>query len=297
MTGETSRLLPALAAAITGIQIGAAIVASRYVIDQTTPGMLALLRYAIGACCLIPVLLATGGWPRFARRDLLPMALLGIVQFGVLVALLNFAVQHLTAARAALLFATFPLLTLLLGAALGRERLSLRKSLGVAATILGVAAVLGEDVLTRGEEASWIGEIAALASAACGAACSVLYRPYLQRYDALPVSAFAMLASVGALGLLAAAEGGFSSVLAFTPAGWAAVIFIGLSSALGYFMWLWALGRLSPTRVTVFVALGPVTATLLGWLLLGEPATLGTWVGLALVALGLWLALRGRAAG
>ena len=42
----------------------------------------------------------------------------------------------------------------------------------------------------------WWGELAVLASAGVGALCSVLYRPYLQRYPTLPVSALAMGASV-----------------------------------------------------------------------------------------------------
>ncbi len=41
-------LLPAAAAATTGILVGAAMVATRFVIDQTSPASLALLRYVIG---------------------------------------------------------------------------------------------------------------------------------------------------------------------------------------------------------------------------------------------------------
>jgi EamA-like transporter family len=105
------KLLPAAAAAATGIQVGSAIVATRYVVDQTGPVSLALLRYLIGFCCLLPPVLlsARPGW--FARRDLPAIALLGITQFGILIALLNYGVRSIPAARAALVFATFPLLT------------------------------------------------------------------------------------------------------------------------------------------------------------------------------------------
>jgi drug/metabolite transporter (DMT)-like permease len=118
-----------------------------------------------------------------------------------------------------------------------------------------------------------------------------LYRPYLRRYPTLPVSAFAMLAAVGFLAVLAAGEGFFAAPPRFTPGGWLAVLFIGVSSGLGYYLWLWALTHATPTRVTVFLALGPVTATGLGALLLGEPVSAATIAGIALVALGLWLAL------
>ena len=48
--------------------------------------------------------------------------------------------------------------------------------------------------------------------------------------------------------------------------------------------------------VTVFLALNPVTAALLGWLVLGEPLQPSLLAALVLIALGLWLATRAPAA-
>jgi drug/metabolite transporter (DMT)-like permease len=278
------------AAAATGVQVGAAMVATRFVVDQTDPASLAMLRYIVGFLCLVPALLAAGQPLRFERRDVAPIALLGIIQFGALIALLNFGLKFIPAGRAALIFASFPLLTMVIAAALGRERLSLAKTAGVLLTMLGVGVALGEKAARGSGDSAWLGEAAVLGSALCGAACSVLYRPYLRKYPTLPVSAFAMLASVGFLAILAAGEGFFTSPLRFTAGGWAAVLFIGFSSGVGYFLWLWALGHASPTRVTAFLALSPITAALLGGLLLHEPVTTGSLLGLALVALGLWVA-------
>lgn len=272
------------------MQVGAAIVATRYVIDQTDPVTLALLRYAIGALCLIPFALAARRVP-WRQRDLLPIAVLGIVQFGIVVALLNYALQTLSAGRASLIFATFPLITMLFAAVLGHERLTLARSAGVGLTVLGVGLTLGEKAFLP-DGGGWLGEAAVLLSAASGALCSVLYRPYLQAYDPLPVGALAMLASVGFLAVLAAPQGFFVEPPALTTGGWLAVVLIGLSSGVGYWLWLWALRNSSPTRVTVFLALGPGTAFLLGALFLGEPASLLSLLGLAAVAIGLWLAHR-----
>src|SRR5205085_11050351 len=138
-------------------------------------------------------------------------------------------------------------------------------------------------------------EVAVLASALSGAVCSVLYRPYLRKYPALPVSAFAMLASVAFLAVLAAGEGFFGTRPRFTPGGWLAVLFIGVGSGVGYYLWLWALGHASATEVTVFLALSPVTAAVLGAWLLGERVSAASVVGLIAVVAGLWLACRPRA--
>ncbi len=280
------------AAASVGIQVGAAMVATRFVVEESGPATLAMFRYAIGALCLLPLLRWQRQPMRFARRDILPIAALGIVQFGLLIALLNYGLAFIPAARAALLFASFPLLTMLVAALLGRERLTLPKTAGVLLTLLGVALALGDKLLEPGRSEHFIGEAAVLLAAFCGAVCSVLYRPYLQRYPTLPVGAFAMLASVGFLAILAFWEGAFSGWAGYSAGGWAAVLFIGLSSGIFYAVWLWCLRHASPTRVTIFLGLSPVAAGLLGALLLGEALTLPLLAGLAALIAGLWLAHR-----
>jgi drug/metabolite transporter (DMT)-like permease len=215
--------LAILAAAVTGVQVGAAITATRFAVDQIGPASLAFLRYAIGAACLAPVFFS--GRMRFARADIVPIALLGIGQFGLLIALVNLGLKSVPSARAALIFASFPMLTLLFAALIGQERLTATKLGGVALTILGVGFALGDRTMGGG---TWAGEFAVLAAAAIGAVCSVLYRPYLKRYPTLPVSAFAMLAAVVALAIPAMLGDLFTAVPKLNAAGWAAIVFIGL---------------------------------------------------------------------
>jgi drug/metabolite transporter (DMT)-like permease len=272
------------------VQVGAAIVASRFAIAEVPPLTLAMLRYAIGFLCLLPFALPVLRGMRLPpARDLLAMAALGTGQFGILIALLNAGLESVPAAPAALLFSLFPLLTLLLGAALGREMVSLRLLAGVLLSIAGVALSLLPK-LQAGHAGHWWGEAAVLASACVGALCSVLYRPYLQRYPTVPVSAFAMLASVLFLAVIALGEDWPARVRGLSPSAWAVVAFVGLSSGIGYFWWLYALKHESPTRVTVFLALNPVTAALLGWAWLGEPLPAQMLGALVLIAAGLALA-------
>lgn len=277
--------------------VGAGIVASRFVVAEVPPLTLAMLRYAIGFACLLPFALPPlrAALAVLRGRDLAAMAALGIAQFGILIALLNWGLLHVGAAQAALIFSLFPLLTLLLAAALGHEQVSRGLLAGVLLSIAGVALSLLPK-LQAGHAGGWWGEGAVLASAAIGALCSVLYRPYLQRYPTLPVSAFAMLASVFFLAAAALGEQWPQRVAALAPASWAVVVFIGVSSAVGYFWWLYALKNESPTRVTVFLALNPVTAALLGAALLGEALQAHLLLALALIAAGLWLATRAPAA-
>jgi len=119
----------------------------------------------------------------------------------------------------------------------------------------------------------------------------VLYRPYLRRYPTLPVSAFAMAAAAAALLVPAALDDLFVAPVHLSAGAWAAIVFIGLSSGSFYVVWLWALKTIAATRVTVFLALSPITAALLGTFL-GEPLTPALAAGVACVAADLWLANR-----
>lgn len=279
-----------LAGATTGILVGAAMVATRFVITQTEPASLALLRYAIGTLGLIIPLLMIRR-VTFARRDLLPIALLGIGQFGILVALLNYGLQYIGSGLGAVLFATFSTLTMALAAALRLETLTITKMAGVVLTTAGVGFAVSDSIVlpdTGGN--NFMGVIAVLASALTGAICTVFYRPYLVKYPPLQVSVYAMLASVLFLLLPAAGEGFFTVLPDFTLGGWLAVLFIGLASSLGYYTLLLALKHASPSRVAMFLALGPVTATAFGAGLLNEPITPLFLLGLAAVVTGLWVA-------
>jgi threonine/homoserine efflux transporter RhtA len=60
---------------------------------------------------------------------------------------------------------------------------------------------------------------------------------------------------------------------------------------LRYYLWLWALNHTTPTNVTVFLALSPITATLSGALFLSERITGVIVLALVCIAGGLWIAL------
>ena len=268
-------------------------VATRYVVDAAGPGSLGFLRYLVGLVCLVPALWLRP-WRRIAGRDLLPIGLLGIGQFAVLIVLLNYSLLHIPAARASLLFSTFPLMTMILSAVLGRERLTMTKVGGSLVTVGGVAIALGGAAMTAQPEhgSVWLGTLSALGAALCGALCSIFYAPYVARSSALHVTAFAMFVAVLALAGMAAAEGFFATWPSFTAGEMAAIAFIGVSSGVGFFLWVYALGNAPPSLVTLFLGLGPVTAALGGTALLGEPLPVAALLGLGCVLAGLWWALK-----
>ena len=220
------------------MQVGAAITATRYVAADISPASLAFLRYAIGVACLVPAV-ALAPRVRFARADILPIAALGIGQFGILIALLNYGLKTVPAGRGALIFASFPLITLVVAALLGHERVTLRKIAGILATLAGVALALGDKILRRGLRSP--ANSRSSASAATGAICSVLYRPYLRATRRCRSAPSRWRRRRAALLVPAALDDLFVAPAHLSASAWAAIVFIGLSSGGFYVLWLWAL--------------------------------------------------------
>ena len=120
---------------------GTAAAITRYLVGGADPITLAILRWGIGFACVLPVALSLRvRWP--PRRDWPAVALLGLCFFGLFFVLYNIAIGYTTAARASLALATLPLQTMVVGALLGIEPLTVRKSVGVGVAVLGVGARL-----------------------------------------------------------------------------------------------------------------------------------------------------------
>ena len=179
-----------------------------------------------------------------------------------------------------------------MGAAMGADQVSIRKSAGIILTIAGVAVSVGASIdLTNTGTDQWIGMAAVLGSAIIGAICSVLHRPYLQRNPLLPVSLLSMAAAVIFLGVLAGFEGLYSSWPGYNTIGWKAVLFIGAGSGVGYLSWLYALRHMPASNVMAFVGLGPPTAVVLSAIFLDIPLKITDGFGFVLILTGLYIAL------
>src|SRR5215467_1097635 len=138
MSRNNIGVLAALASSAVG---GVAGGATRFVIHVTDPVTLGVFRFGTGFVILLPVaLLMKSRWPQ--GRDWIAVVLLGIMFFFAFSVLFNLAYSYTTAARGALTLSTMPLTTMLVGAALGVEKITARKCTGVLVAISGVFLAL-----------------------------------------------------------------------------------------------------------------------------------------------------------
>jgi len=286
-------------ASIAALLFGASVVAVRVAVRDVPPMTLAILRFGQGGLLLLLFLL-------IRRRDLLRirwadvpyLLLLGAVFFTVFPVTFNMSLRLTEASRGALMLATMPLWSVLLARAAKKERLSARQMCGVFLTFAGVAAALAERGLNLGgSRMALAGDGLMLITALCGAVYGVLAKKMLARYRALTVTAYAMI--FGTLLLVPAAffENPSPAMARMGGQTLMLILFLGIfGGAVGYLLWTFALTRLTPTQVAVYVNLNPMVATLLGATLLAERLT-GTFVAgfLAVLAGVLLVNVPGRA--
>jgi drug/metabolite transporter (DMT)-like permease len=264
-----AELAGVLAAMLSSALGGSSIAATRYLAATVDPLTIGAFRFGGGILLLLPVALLRGSrWP--ARCDWLGVGALGLLFFGAFPVLFNASLAYTTAARGGLALSTLPLLTMIVGALLGVEPLTGRKTTGVLLAVTGVAIALLAGFSNAPVDA-WRGDLLMVGAALCMALYNVWSKPFIQRSGPIPFTTMGMAAGATCLVLIAGASDGFAVVAGFGTSQWLAIGFLGLfGSALTFLLWAFALGRTTPTRVAISVTVNPVIAAILGAALLAR---------------------------
>ncbi len=283
-----------LAAILSSTLGGTTIVATRYLAGSVSPEMLGTLRFGMAGFLMLPLAMRQSR-ARLAPRELARLIALGLLCFTAQPLLFNTSLLYTTAPRAALAMSTMPLLTMLLAAAVGVERLTLRRSFGVLLAMGGVALALLAGLSSAPPDA-WLGDLIMLGSASAMAIFNIACRPLVGKVGVAPFTSSCMLLGVLVMEVLAGSGGGFALLAGFSSDTWTAIVYLGVVGGVGTFLlWSFALKHASPTLVTVSVTLNPVVASLAGVFWLDEPVGPEQLVGLVAVGCGIWLtASRGR---
>ena len=239
------------------------------VLRELPPFTLVLLRVAIASVLLLPLLWLyrirfpkglSGWWPFIAiglLNNVLPFSLIVVGQ------------THIQSGLASVLNATTPLFTVVVMAFAGEEKLSTRRIAGVVAGLIGVIVLQsGRFEISNGPA---IGILLCLAAALSYGLSALLARRLLPASPPLGTATFQMLASTA---MMIAVAGLAERPWQLPMPGlstWLAVIGLaGFSTALAYIVFFQILRRSGATNVMLVTLLIPVTAILLGVLVLGE---------------------------
>jgi drug/metabolite transporter (DMT)-like permease len=243
------------------------------------PLPMACLRCALAAVVLAVLMRVTRQvWPERAHwRALTLLAVLTLVGPFVL---FNWAGLVLPAGYSAVLNATAPLFGVLAGALYGQERLTLRKLVGCAVGLGGVALLVRLGPVVP----DWpvlLAVLACVTASACYGFGSILMKRATMAHQALPASAAVHVA--GTLVLLLPAAVAAPSVQVRTDALIALLVLGTVTSGFMYWFSMRLMREISASAATSSAFMIPMFGVSWGALFLGEPVTPGMLPGVALV--------------
>ncbi len=289
---RTSAILKAL---FTVSMWGGSFIATKIAVQQISPVALIWLRFGIGVVILALVVVQRRQLRLPAARDLGYFALLGFLGITFHQALQAYGLVTAQASTTAWIVATIPVFTALLGWLVLKEKLGWVKALGIGLAAGGVLLVVSHGNLAGIFDGSFgtPGDVLILISAPNWAVFSVLSRRGLRQHP----PAWMMLWVMGIGWLLSnpmlLAGGGLAGLGQLNPAGWLAVLFLGvICSGVGYIFWYDALAVLPATQVGAFIYLEPLVTVVVAALMLGEPVTWASLVGGVIILLGVSLVQR-----
>jgi drug/metabolite transporter (DMT)-like permease len=258
------------------------------------PLTLALCRVAIAALILAALARASGTGLAPVLQSWRGFVVLGLLNCALPFSLILWGQTQITSALASILNATTPIFTVLVAhVATHDEKLGAAKLFGAAAGFLGVVIMLGSDMVFAGADI-WA-QLACLAAALSYGFAGV-YGRRLVSLPALTVASGQLIAATLLLGPMAAlVDRPWTLAMPSLTVSAAVLALAAFSTALGYVIYFRILARAGATNLLLVTFLIPVSAILLGTVVLGERFNAQQLIGTAVIAIGL-AAIDGRTA-
>ncbi|HEX2029673.1 MAG TPA: EamA family transporter [Nitriliruptorales bacterium] len=241
------------------------------------------LRFALAATMFVVIAVVLGlRWPR--GRQLVLTVWYGALSFALSYALLYWALVRVTAGVATVVLAVVPLVTLLLAAAQGLERLRPRGAVGSVLALAGITwMAVGPQDVDVPPTALW-----AMLAAALAIGQSIILGKRLAANHPAMTNAVGMTTGAVLLLAISAAAGEQWALPRQAEALWAVVYLVTLGSVGLFVLVLLVVRRWTASATSYMFVLFPVVTMALGAWVASEPVTAQGITGAALVMLGVW---------
>lgn len=272
-------------AAFSALSAGISIVGTRLILPETDPQSMAVIRFGIGALCLMPFFFVGFRKNPIAPADWPAVIFLGALFFGLFTFLFNASLALTTAAHGAVGLATSPIITLVLAWILGREVMTKMKMICVVLAFLGVAVAVSDSVVAPANGTDiLIGDSLMLLAAFTVSIYTIYAKPFIMKYGGIYFTAIVMAIGVLSLTTVSPVIGFPIKVPDLTMAEWGVMLFLGVvGAAIQFAAYTWALGRIPSSAVGITLTLSPISAFIFAWPVLGEAITYQAIIGLVFV--------------
>ncbi len=267
---------------------GSAFMLVKVTLEDVPPLTLVAGRITTAFLFLGAILVISGRTLPRSRDAWFAFTFLGIVNNVFPFTLLTWGQQHVDSALAAILVASMPLSTVVLAHVWINERLTLDRALGVLIGFGGVFLLIGGD-LQDITGSGTLGQLAIIGGAVGYSTGTVFARRYMVDADPdVTATGQTLVGSVIMIPIALAVDTPFDlSVSVKAGLAWAALGVV--ASAIAYLIFFRLVRHISATQASMVSYLIPITAVLLGVLVLDESLGASRFVGLAVIIFGVWV--------
>lgn len=262
-------------------------------VQSLSPMLIVMSRIVLAALALLPVhVLLIGGLPRDRATW---WAIIGMSIFNNVIPFMLIVTGQtmITAGLASVINATSPMFGVAFIAAAGLEPLILRKVIGIAIGIVGVAILKGATLMGQGSQS--IGILLCLAAAASYGLGSLWARRMIRGAAPLSMATGQLLVSSAIMLVLAFSFDHPVRLLHAPWLGWLAILVLALAcTSLAYIIYFRIVARAGAANVLLATMMIPPCAIALGVAFLGEDIHLREIIGAAVIVFAL-IIIDGRA--
>ncbi|NKE69725.1 DMT family transporter [Candidatus Manganitrophus noduliformans] len=269
---------------------GGSVIAQKWGVTHFPPLRLALLRGVGATLCLLPFWWGSNDRRPFKRGELpLLFSLAFLSMIGNQLAN-YYGLRTIPASEAGIIMGSTPVLTALLSALFFREPLTRRRTAGCLLSFIGIVLVVARPPQAQAV-ASWRGDLFVCLGVLSWVSYTLLARSILKEHSSLALTMATF--SIGTMLIVPLAIWETAPLQSVPPSAWGALTYLILfASVIAFFAWNIGLQAVGPTRASIFSNLIPVTALVLGVVLLSETISIKQLAGMGLILVSVWMVNR-----
>lgn len=265
-------------------------VAIKIAYETYPPITLGAARFVAATLILGALTLLPKNRVRLEKKDILPVAVSGLMGITLYAVLQNIAMQWTSASSATLIIASYPAITLLLESLIYKVKMNLFKIIGILIAIAGVVILSYVKADTR-QQGELLGVLLLLVAGIAWAFYNFLTKKVVNRYPSISLLFYQTLFGTIFMAPLALFERGDwapPTVLSFSM-----MLFLGLfCSVVAFLLYNNGLKKLPASSVTSMLNLVPIFGVFFSWVLLGEMVTLRKVIGGVIIIAGVMISAR-----
>ena len=259
-------------------------------LEDLPPLTFAGIRFVIASIILLLLIgVRRVPFPR-RRRDLMLLALTGILSFSLNYGLVFWGEQYISSGLAALLQSMLPAFGLIIAHYyLPGEPMTVPRIAGVIMGVIGVGVIFSNQLRVSGPKALW-GCTALVLSAFCAAYANVLVKAYCKHIDPVVLAAGQMIFGLIPLFLIGIPLEGNPFRFHWTSMALISLLYLAIvGTVIAFSLYYWLIQNMNVTDTMLIALVTPVVAVVLGMIVLKETLEWRTLAGGLMIMSGIAL--------